>query len=232
MVVKVWQLTLNASLLLALVVALTSRSSPPPYHTAFAFAGFVIAIVWIYAIANELVTLLKAFGVMFGLTDAILGLTVLAWGNSIGDLEIGSSKFKCFYKNARVQKTTLPYCAGDMIADVAMAKRGSPRMGFSAAFGGPLFNMLLGIGLPFTIQILGSGKNVMLGFDSMTAVLAIGLAVSLTFSYVLLPILNFKVTVPHNINTVLHFRLQSCTAWACLRSTWSFSSPALSLSSQ
>ena len=89
-----------------------------------------------------------------------------------------------------------------MIADVAMAKRGSPRMGFSAAFGGPLFNMLLGIGLPFTIQILGSGKNVMLGFDSMTAVLAIGLAVSLTFSYVLLPILNFKVTVPHNINTL------------------------------
>ena len=227
-----WQLTLNASLLLALVVALTSRSTPPPYHTAFAFAGFVIAIVWIYAIANELVTLLKAFGVMFGLTDAILGLTVLAWGNSIGDLQIRSSKFKCVYKYARIQKTTLSCSAGDMIADVAMAKRGSPRMGFSAAFGGPLFNMLLGIGLPFTIQILGSGKNVMLGFDSMTAVLAIGLAVSLTFSYVLLPILNFKVTVPHNINTVLHFRQQSCTAWACLRSTWSFSSPALSLSSQ
>ena len=102
-----WQLTLNASLLLALVVALTSRSTPPPYHTAFAFAGFVIAIVWIYAIANELVTLLKAFGVMFGLTDAILGLTVLAWGNSIGDLEIRYSKFKCFSKNARIQRKRL-----------------------------------------------------------------------------------------------------------------------------
>ena len=75
-----------------------------------------------------------------------------------------------------------------------MAKRGSPRMGFSAAFGGPLFNMLLGIGLPFTIQILGTGgKNIGLEFDSMTAVLAIGLAVSLIFSYVLLPILRFKV---------------------------------------
>jgi len=73
---QVWQLTLNASLLLALVVALTSRSTPPPYHTAFAFAGFVIAIVWIYAIANELVTL--AFGVMFGLTDCY------SWTDSIG----------------------------------------------------------------------------------------------------------------------------------------------------
>ena len=87
-----WELTLNVSLLLAVIVALTSRSSPPPYHTAFAFAGFVIAIVWIYAIANELVSLLKAFGVMFGLTDAILGLTVLAWGNSIGNLH-------CYYRN-------------------------------------------------------------------------------------------------------------------------------------
>ena len=99
-----WQLTLNASLLLALVVALTSRSSPPPYHTAFAFAGFVIAIVWIYAIANELVTLLKAFGVMFGLTDAILGLTVLAWGNSIGDLEIRSNVFKRMQESSKKQR--------------------------------------------------------------------------------------------------------------------------------
>ena len=49
--------------------------------------------------------------------------------------------------------------AGDMIADVAMAKRGSPRMGFSAAFGGPLFNMLLGIGLPFTIQVHSEWKT-------------------------------------------------------------------------
>ena len=73
---------------------------------------------------------------MFGLSDAILGLTVLAWGNSIGD----------------------------MIADTSMAKRGAPRVGYSACFGGPLFNLLIGIGLPFTIQILqGGGKTISLG---------------------------------------------------------------------
>ena len=117
-----------------------------------------------------------------------------------------------------------------MIADVAMAKRGSPRMGFSAAFGGPLFNMLLGIGLPFTIQILGNGgKNIVLEFDSMTAVLAIGLAVSLIFSYVLLPILGFKVEQELPSFKLIDFsRRQNCTGLPFFSSTSFSSSPASS----
>ena len=162
-----WELTLNASLLLALIVALTSRSTPPPYHTAFAFAGFVIAIVWIYAIANELVSLLKAFGVMFGLTDAVLGLTVLAWGNSLGDF----------------------------IADTAMTKAGYPRMGYSACFAGPMFNLLLGIGLPFSIQILRNGGSpIKVNFDMMTLVLSSSLGISLVLTFLWLPLTKFKGT--------------------------------------
>ena len=53
---------------------------------------------------------------------------MLAWGNSIGDL----------------------------IADTAMAKRGHPRTGFSACFGGPLFNLLLGILQKIYGSILGN----------------------------------------------------------------------------
>ena len=70
--------------------------------------GFVAAVVWMYVLANEAVDLLKAFGVVFGLSDVILGLTVLAWGNSIGDF----------------------------ISDTSVARSGMPRMGFSACFGG------------------------------------------------------------------------------------------------
>lgn len=70
-----------------------------PLHTSLAYAGFLVAIVWIYLIANEIVALIKLWGVLMGLSDAILGLTVLAWGNSIADL----------------------------VADLSIAKQGKPR---------------------------------------------------------------------------------------------------------
>ena len=103
---------------------------PPSWRPLFSFLGFGVAVVWIYALANEIVALLKVFGVALGFSDAILGLTLLAWGNSISDL----------------------------VADVAVARRGFPRMGFSASFGGPLFNLLLGIGLPFSVVLLREGS--------------------------------------------------------------------------
>ena len=79
---EAWHLVLILSILLAITVGFTSRSTRPPvYHRVFAIAGFFFSIVWIYVIANELVSVLRAFGVMFGLSNAILGLTVLAWGN-------------------------------------------------------------------------------------------------------------------------------------------------------
>ena len=102
---------------------------PPRWRPLFSFIGFCVAVVWIYALANEVVALLKVFGVALGFSDAILGLTLLAWGNSISDL----------------------------VADVAVARRGFPRMGFFASFGGPLFNLLLGIGLPYTVVFARNG---------------------------------------------------------------------------
>eukprot|EP00884_Botryococcus_braunii_P009487 jgi/Botrbrau1/1853/Bobra.146_1s0044.1 len=95
--------------------------------TVVAVAGFVVAAMWIDTIASELVGLLDYFGVLLGLDHAILGMTILAWGNSIGD----------------------------MVTDVAIARRGLPNMAITACFAGPVFNLLIALGGGF-LRLIGT----------------------------------------------------------------------------
>ncbi len=111
-------LAVSAGLTTALV-ALTSPARPPRRHYALSFAGFVVGVAWISSIAGEVVGVLKALGVALGVSDAVLGVTVFAVGNSLGDL----------------------------VANTTIARLGFHVMALSACFGGPLLNILLGIGV-------------------------------------------------------------------------------------
>lgn len=104
---------------LAILHYATSPNKVPRYRPLLCFLGFLVAIAWIATIANEVVGVLKAFGVILGISDAILGLTIFAVGNSLGDL----------------------------VADITVARLGYPVMALSACFGGPMLNILLGIGV-------------------------------------------------------------------------------------
>jgi solute carrier family 24 (sodium/potassium/calcium exchanger), member 6 len=73
-------------ILLALLLLSTSPEKKPRYHFLICFLGFIISIAWISTIAEEVVGVLKAAGVILGMSEAILGLTVFAVGNSVGDL--------------------------------------------------------------------------------------------------------------------------------------------------
>lgn len=106
-------------LCLLLILGFTAPDRSPKYRPLFCFLGFAVAVAWISTIANEVVGVLKAFGVILGISDAILGLTIFAVGNSLGDL----------------------------VADITVARLGFPVMALSACFGGPMLNILLGIGL-------------------------------------------------------------------------------------
>ena len=110
---------LGSTVVTALLVTMTTPTEPPKYRFLLCFLGFIVSISWISTIANEVVGVLKAFGVILGISDAILGLTIFAVGNSLGDL----------------------------VADITVARLGYPVMALSACFGGPMLNILLGIGI-------------------------------------------------------------------------------------
>jgi sodium/potassium/calcium exchanger 6 len=56
----------------------TSPYKQPPLYWMMCFVGFGIAVVWIFLIANEVVSVLQAIGMALGVSEAILGLTVFA----------------------------------------------------------------------------------------------------------------------------------------------------------
>ena len=119
----------------------------PLGSAAVAACGFVLAAMWVDVVASELVGLLQFFGLLSGIDHAVLGLTVLAWGNSVGDLS----------------------------TNLAMARRGLANMAMTACYAGPLFNLLVGLGLGF-LRALGRGSA------PATTALSPGAAVSAGFA--------------------------------------------------
>ena len=115
----------------ALLLLLTTPSRAPRYRYLLCFFGFVVAIAWISTIASEVVGVLKALGIILNMSDAILGLTIFAVGNSLGDL----------------------------VADITVARLGYPVMALSACFGGPMLNILLGIGLSGLYMTINGSKH-------------------------------------------------------------------------
>lgn len=81
--------------------------------------SFMMAIMWIYMLANIIVDGLVMYECISGISAALLGLTVLSWGNSVGDA----------------------------FASIAISKKGFGEMAFTGCIAGPVFNLLLGLGL-------------------------------------------------------------------------------------
>ncbi|KAJ6790622.1 cation/calcium exchanger 5 [Iris pallida] len=122
----IWSIVLFVSLCLA--VAHFFLEKEPPLTEAEQIAttlfAFVMSVFWISTTAGELLNCLTAVGIIMDLPPAILGLTVLAWGNSVGDL----------------------------VADVSLAKAGQPATAMAGCFAGPMFNMLVGLGTALVIE--------------------------------------------------------------------------------
>jgi solute carrier family 24 (sodium/potassium/calcium exchanger), member 6 len=117
----------------------SSRSSSYPSTTSnpasrlftgmLTVIAFLVSMIWMDVVAGEVVSLLTAAGKICGISEALLGATVLAWGNSVGDF----------------------------IANRTIARDGRPKMAVAACFAGPTMNVLLGTGTGLALRTFRSG---------------------------------------------------------------------------
>ncbi|XP_064128318.1 mitochondrial sodium/calcium exchanger protein isoform X3 [Loxodonta africana] len=175
----VWAVVVIAGTALATVTFFaTSNNEIPRLHWLFAFLGFLTSALWINTVATEVVNILRSLGVVFRLSNTVLGLTLLAWGNSIGDA----------------------------FSDLTLARQGYPRMAFSACFGGIIFNILVGVGLGCLLQISRSHMEVKLEPDGLLVwVLAGTLGLSLVFSLVTVPAQCFQLNKAYGVCLLIFY---------------------------
>mmetsp|Transcript_14279 Transcript_14279/g.25484 ORF Transcript_14279/g.25484 Transcript_14279/m.25484 type:complete len:926 (-) Transcript_14279:264-3041(-) len=93
--------------------------------------GFTIAATWLDSIAGKLVQLLDLFGILLQIPATVMGLMVLAPGNSLQDL----------------------------VANVSLSKKGLSTMATTACLAGPIFNLCVGLGLGFWALMKNTGKG-------------------------------------------------------------------------
>ncbi|BGP38365.1 hypothetical protein JCM10449v2_002297 [Rhodotorula kratochvilovae] len=144
------------------------KSSRHPGRIILCFLGFFIAMVWILMIVNEVVGVLQTFGHIFGISDAILGLTIFAMGNSLGDLVANATRM------------------------------GYPAMAIAACFGGPMLNILLGVGLSGTYLILFDpshrGQQLYIDMNRTLLVSGVGLFAILVGTLIVVPLNSYRMS--------------------------------------
>ncbi|NWT39099.1 NCLX protein, partial [Chroicocephalus maculipennis] len=185
-VFPVWGLIMLVGSVLAIIIFITtSNEEPPKYHCVFAFLGGGASAMWINAAATELVKGGGTLGIIFQLSNTVLGGGGLAWGNSIGDT----------------------------FSDLTMARQGYPRMAFSACFGGIIFNILVGVGLGCGGGMTSSQLVVKLEPDSLLVwILGGALGLSLVFSFVSVPAQCFQLGKAYGVCLILYYLAFLCVA--------------------
>ncbi|KAI8474810.1 MAG: Sodium/calcium exchanger protein-domain-containing protein [Monoraphidium minutum] len=129
----------------AMVWALYPEDNIPkePLKGVFACLAFVLSMLWLKLTADVLVQICMLLGTLFGVPPAVLGATVLAWGNSMPDLA----------------------------NNLSLARDGFPTMAITACFASPLFTLLVGTSSAMAYGAWRAGGVLEVPFDKMLAIM-------------------------------------------------------------
>ena len=118
------------------------------------YRTFVISILFIAGLCHFLVESAIGFSAAVGIPPVIVALTILAAGTSVPDL----------------------------ISSVIVAREGRGEMAVANAVGSNIFDILIGLGLPWLIALVFLGQSVMVGTDGLltSTVLLVGTVLLLT----------------------------------------------------
>ena len=108
---------------LVLVMVLTIPDVRRPGWGKWCYLAFVLSIAWIGAFSFLMVTWTELIGNTLGIPSVIMGLTVLAAGTSVPDL----------------------------LSSVIVARRGSGDMAVSSSIGSNIFDILIGLPIPWIL---------------------------------------------------------------------------------
>ena len=93
----------------------------------------IMSLVWIWFTANILISLLMTIANLMNINESFLGMTILTYGNSVSDLML----------------------------NLSLVKLGYGEMALSGSISGPLFNLLIGLGIPLLkLNIKEGGINI------------------------------------------------------------------------
>ena len=97
------------------------------------FLTLIMSLIWIWFIANILISLLMTISTLMNINESFLGMTILTYGNSISDLML----------------------------NLSLVKLGYGEMALSGSISGPLFNLLIGLGIPLVkLNLVQGGINI------------------------------------------------------------------------
>jgi len=121
--VSLWWIPFMLGLVMTPVVWWTTTPNKPPHllwRWIFSIAAFLCSFAWLNLFADQLVGIIQTLGLIWELNEALMGLTLLAFGDAIGD----------------------------WVVDILIARKSSSSMGFMSIFGSAFLNQTVGISLP------------------------------------------------------------------------------------